>query len=227
MTGIGKPERETQERVIRLFAEELGYRFLGDWSERAGNSNVEEGLLSDWLVRRGNTPAQISAALHKLRSEAGNPNRTQYANNEAVYQLLRYGVPVKVEAGRVTETVHLVDWAKPENNDFALAEEVTLKGGHERRPDLVLDLNGLAIAVLELKNSRVSIGDGIRQNLSNQLPEFNACFFSTVQFVYPRLRLVFQQPLGQQHHQDALAGARRDHRPGQKAAGMPGIHRRA
>lgn len=41
MTGIGKPERETQERVIRLFAEELGYRFLGDWSERAGNSNVE------------------------------------------------------------------------------------------------------------------------------------------------------------------------------------------
>lgn len=182
--GIGKPERETQERVIRLFTEELGYRFLGDWSERAGNSNVEEGLLSDWQVRRGNTPAQISAALHKLRSEAGNSNRTLYANNEAVYQLLRYGVPVKVEAGRVTETVHLVDWAKPENNDFALAEEVTLKGGHERRPDLVLYLNGLAVAVLELKNSRVSIGDGIRQNLSNQLPEFNAWFFSTVQFVF-------------------------------------------
>jgi type I restriction enzyme R subunit len=43
----------------------------------------------------------------------------------------------------------------------------------------VLYLNGIAIGVLELKNSRVSIGDGIRQNLSNQQPEFNAWFFST------------------------------------------------
>lgn len=182
--SIGKPERETQQRVIRLFTEELGYRFLGDWSDRAGNSNIDEGLLTAWLIRTGHTPAQISAALYKLRSEAGNHNRTLYGNNEAVYQLLRYGVPVKVEAGRVTETVHLVDWVVPENNDFALAEEVTLKGGYERRPDLVLYLNGLAIAVLELKNSRVSIGDGIRQNLSNQRPEFNAWFFSTVQFVF-------------------------------------------
>jgi type I restriction enzyme, R subunit len=45
-------------------------------------------------------------------------------------------------------------------------------------------LNGIAVAVLELKNSRVSIGDGIRQSLSNQKPEFNAWFFSTVQFVF-------------------------------------------
>lgn len=84
----------------------------------------------------------------------------------------------------MTETVHLIDWREPENNDFALAEEVTLKGGHERRPDIVPYLNGIAVAVLELKNSRVSIGDGIRQNLSNQRPEFNAWFFSTVQFVF-------------------------------------------
>jgi len=38
--------------------------------------------------------------------------------------------------------------------------------------------------VIELKNSRISIGDGIRQNLSNQLPEFHAWFFSTVQLVF-------------------------------------------
>jgi hypothetical protein len=64
-----------------------------------------------------------------------------------------------------------------------VAEEVTLSGGHERRPDVVLYLNGLAVAVLELKNSRVSVGHGIRQNLSNQLAAFNAWFFSTVQLV--------------------------------------------
>jgi type I restriction enzyme R subunit len=97
---------------------------------------------------------------------------------------LRYGVPVKIEAGKVTETVHLINWQRPEQNDFAIAEEVTLKGNHERRPDLVLYVNGIAVGVLELKNSRVSIGDGIRQNLSNQQPEFNAWFFSTVQLIF-------------------------------------------
>ncbi|ODT73117.1 MAG: hypothetical protein ABS75_00025 [Pelagibacterium sp. SCN 63-23] len=45
-------------------------------------------------------------------------------------------------------------------------------------------MNGIAVGVLELKNSRISIGDGIRQNLSNQLPEFNEWFFSTVQIVF-------------------------------------------
>ena len=48
----------------------------------------------------------------------------------------------------------------------------------------MLYVNGIAVGVLELKNSRVSIGHGIRQNLSNQQPEFNAWFFSTVQFVF-------------------------------------------
>ena len=60
---------------------------------------------------------------------------------------------------------------------------MTLKGNHERRPDIVLYVNGIAIAVLELKNSRVTIGDGIRQCLSNQQPMFHAWFFSTVQFI--------------------------------------------
>ena len=48
----------------------------------------------------------------------------------------------------------------------------------------MLYVNGIAVGVLELKNSRVSIGDGIRQSLSNQQPEFNAWFFSTVQFIF-------------------------------------------
>ncbi|MCK5802094.1 MAG: HsdR family type I site-specific deoxyribonuclease [Lentisphaeria bacterium] len=183
-SGVGQPERATQNRVIALFCDELGYRYLGDWSDRDGNSNIEASLLSAWLTKRGYTSAQISVALHRLRTEADNHNRTLYGNNQAIYNLLRYGVSVKVEAGAVTETVHLVDWEKPKRNDFAIAEEVTLKGNHERRPDLVLYVNGIAIGVLELKNSRVSIGDGIRQNLSNQQPEFNEWFFSTVQFVF-------------------------------------------
>ena len=184
MSDVGKPERVTQNRVTGLFRDELEYRYLGDWTDRDGNSNIEEELLSTWLTKSGYTPAQISVAIHKLRTEADNHSRTLYSNNQAVYDLLHYGVPVKIEAGEVMETVQLINWQEPEQNDFTIAEEVTLRGNHERRPDIVLYVNGIAVSVLELKNSRVSIGDGIRQNLSNQKPEFNAWFFSTVQLVF-------------------------------------------
>lgn len=182
--SIGQSERTTQNRVIKLFHEELGYDYLGDWSDRAANSNIEESYLSSYLDRRGYTSVQISRVLDRLRTEALNPNRSLYDNNKAIYSLLRYGVQVQASVGEQTETVHLIDWNHPTNNDFAIAEEVTLRGNYERRPDIVLYVNGIAIGVLELKNSRVSIGDGIRQNISNQSPQFNAWFFSTVQFVF-------------------------------------------
>lgn len=184
MNDIGKRERATQNRVISLFRDELGYRFLGDWSDRDGNSNIEEDLLTTRLTNNGYSPAQISTAIYKLRTEANNPSRSLYENNKVVYSLLRYGVPVKTEAGKVTETVHLINWHESEKNDFAIAEEVTLRGNYERRPDVVLYVNGIAVGVLELKRSTVTIGDGIRQNISNQSSEFNQWFFSTVQFVF-------------------------------------------
>ncbi|SNB45224.1 type I restriction endonuclease subunit R [Geobacter sp. DSM 9736] len=183
MDTIGQSERTTQNRVIALFRDELNYRYLGDRTDY-DNSNIEEPLLTAYLAENGYSPAQVNSAIYKLRTEADNHNRTLYGNNQAVYSLLRYGVPVKVEAGKVAETVQLINWKNPEKNQFAIAEEVTLRGNHERRPDIVLYVNGIAVGVLELKNSRVSIGDGIRQNISNQRPEFNEWFFSTVQFIF-------------------------------------------
>ena len=106
-----------------------------------------------------------------------------YQSNLRTYQLLRYGVPVQTAVGQAHETVHLIDWDHPEKNDFALAEEVTLKGGYERRPDIVLYLNGLAVCVMELKRSSVEIGDGVRQLITNQEEIFNKEFFSTTQLL--------------------------------------------
>ena len=107
-----------------------------------------------------------------------------YTNSREVYKLLHEGVPVKVEAGVTTGTVDLIDWQQQEQNDFYIAEEVKVFGEKEKRPNIVLYVNGIAVAVLELKNSRVSIGDGIRQSLVNQRPEFIGSFFTTVQFIF-------------------------------------------
>jgi len=81
MSSIDKPERATQNRVIALFTEQLGYRFLGDWVNREGNHCIEEGLLSAHLAGQGYSAAHISAALYKLRSEALLHGRTLYAAN--------------------------------------------------------------------------------------------------------------------------------------------------
>jgi len=183
MNQVNRPERETQNRIIKLFRDELGYQFLGDRADFE-NSNIWEEHLVAYLKRSGYSDIQISTALTRLRREADNRNRTLYGNNQAVYNLLRYGVEVKVAADQNTDTVKLINWGEPQKNDFFIAEEVTLHGNHERRPDIVLYVNGIAIGVLELKRSSVSLGDGIRQNLSNQQPEFNAWFFSTIQFVF-------------------------------------------
>jgi type I restriction enzyme R subunit len=51
----------------------------------------------------------------------------------------------------------LIDWKHPENNHFAIAEEVTVEGLHTKRSDIVLSLNGIALGVLELKRSSVSV----------------------------------------------------------------------
>src|SRR2546423_785846 len=183
MSTVGQRERATQNRVVRLLQKQLGYQYLGNWEERQNNSNIEEFNLRTFLKRQGYSDSLIGKALYELNKVAGDQTRSLYEINKAVYSLLRYGVPVKPEAGENTETVWLIDWKTPLNNDFALAEEVAVKGEHSKRPDVVLYVNGIALGILELKRSIVSVSEGIRQNLDNQNKKFIQPFFATVQLI--------------------------------------------
>ncbi|CAG2534037.1 HsdR family [Maribacter dokdonensis] len=181
---IGKPERDSQNRIIQLFQNELQYTYLGNWEEQERIQPIEEKLLFAYLIKDGKyTRALAQKAVDKLVKTATSLSGDLYETNKKVYKLLRYGVTVREELGQPKETVWLIDWKKPTTNEFAVAEEVTVKGKHTKRPDVVLFVNGIAVGIIELKRSKVGVSEGIRQNLDNQKPEFIEKYFTTMQLV--------------------------------------------
>ncbi|ENX63733.1 MULTISPECIES: type I restriction endonuclease subunit R [Acinetobacter] len=183
MSRVGQLERITQNRVIQLFKNDLGYRYLGDLHDQ-NNKNIREEDLKKWLKGRGVHDVLIQKAFRRLdaASALGEGRKLYYANKD-VYELLRYGVKDREGAGEQKQTVWLIDWQNPEANDFAVAEEVSVQGEYKKRPDVVLYVNGIALGVIELKRSTVNLTEGIRQNLDNQKKDFIRDFFTTMQLV--------------------------------------------
>ncbi len=192
MSTVGQIERRTQKRVVDLFRNALGYEYLGNWIDRADkigrpNRNIEDEYLRPFLERQDYSPELITRAIQQLTKVATDQSRSFYDTNRVVYDLLRYGVKVKADVGDQTRTVWLIDWANPAANHFAIAEEVAVKPAGDKsfgkRPDVVIYVNGIALGVLELKRSTVSVSQGIRQSLDNQKPVFIQPFFTTMQLI--------------------------------------------
>ena len=184
MPVVGDLEVTAQKRVISFFRDHLGYRYLGNWRDRSNNRNIEAELVTRFLKRQGHDPALIAKARDRLgKAAALGGGRKLYDANREVYSVLRYGAKIRPALGEQTITVHLIDWGNPAANDFAIAEEVTVTGNNTKRLDIVLYVNGIAVVIIELKRSTVSVAQGIRQNLDNQKPHFIRPFFTTVQLV--------------------------------------------
>ena len=181
--SIGQPERITQAKVIDFFKDRdvLDYTYLGNLEDKA-NTNIKEDLLRAYLQSCGYSQVLIDGAVSQLVKAAGDMTRGIYDANKTVYSLMKYGAKVKPAPLDPEETVFFYDAERPTNNHFAIAEEVTVIMTQEKRPDIVIYLNGIAVAVLELKKSSVSVSTGIRQNLTNQKNMFIQPFFSTMQF---------------------------------------------
>ncbi|MDR1474699.1 MAG: type I restriction endonuclease subunit R [Endomicrobium sp.] len=184
MAKVNETERKTQERILKLFQNELEYTYYGDLHHQI-NSNVMADKLTAWLTSSkggGHSTSLAAKAVDVLIGEAGNLQQGLYKANQDVYSRLKYGAKVSENPGEPEKTVYFIDWKHLSNNEFAIAEEVTIKANSNRRPDLVVYINGIAVAVIELKKSTVSVSHGIRQNRSNESEHFNKPFFTTIQF---------------------------------------------
>ncbi|MCL2273046.1 MAG: type I restriction endonuclease subunit R [Treponema sp.] len=173
-------ERQTQTRVMGLIQDLLGYVNLGSLHDQ-DNRNVNETLLLRFLKKAGYEDALIRRAVKALTDAASNSSKKLIEANRDVYTILRYGYSIKPGAGGQSKTVHFINWKEPLKNDFYIAEEVTVKGEHTKRPDMVVYINGIAVVVLELKSSVVDLAKAIRQNIENQENDFIKDFFNTVQ----------------------------------------------
>jgi type I restriction enzyme R subunit len=156
-------ESAIEDFAIKLF-ERLGYSYVyapdiapdGEHPER---SHYGEVLLSGRLelaLKRINpklSPAVLQAALKEVQ-RISSPELL--ANNEAFHRLLTEGVKVSrsQDGDERGDLVWLIDFAHPENNEFVVANQFTVIENHQnKRPDLVLFINGIPLVVIELKNA--------------------------------------------------------------------------
>ena len=185
MSQVTDPERVTQNRVIELL-KGIGYTYLGDLT-KFSNQNVREADFVKYQKSRGISTELAERAFEQFESVANQMAKSLYERNLDTYNLIRYGIDLAPEIGEKKITIRPIDFTDICKNHFYVAEEVTVIGksgnGAEKRPDLVIYVNGIALAVLELKRSTVSIEEGIIQNCDNQSPKFIEWFFSTIQVI--------------------------------------------
>ena len=147
---VGDSERKTQNRVARFFRDKLHYTYLGNLHD-SENSNIMQERLHAWLVKQGYSEKLAANAIDALVKASSNLQQGLYHANKEVYSLLKYGAKVKESADRAAKTVYFINLEDVGENDFYIAEEVTVVGGNTKRPDLVIYVNGIALAVIELK----------------------------------------------------------------------------
>jgi type I restriction enzyme R subunit len=121
MTGIGEIERKTQNRVIALVRDSLGYEYLGNLTD-SENENIIEARLRKSLKDRGYGAVLVDRAVEELIRVSRDTTKNLYERNRNVYDLLRYGAKVKPDPQSQAETVWFIDWKKVNSNHFGIAE---------------------------------------------------------------------------------------------------------
>lgn len=147
-------EADYENSVIELFRNDLGYEYAyGPDIERDFYSPLYEEVLLDSLYRlnRGLPDDAISDALFKLKNFE---NGELVQKNAIFMDYLQNGIPVRyfVDGEERSSIVYLVDYKNPDNNSFIVANQWTFIENSNKRPDVILFLNGLPVVLVELKS---------------------------------------------------------------------------
>ncbi len=156
-------EHSIEEFAIELL-EKLGYEYVyapniapdGETPER---QTYEQVLLVERLQNavkciNKSIPADAQAEAIKEIQRIASPELL--ANNEAFHRLLTEGIPVskRVDGDDRGDRVWLIDFKNPYNNDFVVANQFTvMENNNNKRPDVILFVNGIPLVVIELKNA--------------------------------------------------------------------------
>lgn len=147
-------EANYENAIIDLFQNQLGYNYLyAPDLARDYHSPFYEDMLSSCLANINKTLPQdaINEAIYKLKNfETG----TLLQKNIVFMDYLQNGVPVRyfVDGQEKSTLVYLIDYSNASNNDFAIANQWTFIEHSEKRPDVILFVNGLPLAMFELKS---------------------------------------------------------------------------
>lgn len=150
----GYTEADYENSVIELFENDLGYEYAyGPDIERDFYSPLYEEVLLDSLYRlnRGLPDDAIQDALFKLKNFE---NGELVQKNAVFMDYLQNGIPVRyfVDGEERSSIVYLVDYKNPDNNSFIVANQWTFIENSNKRPDVILFLNGLPVVLVELKS---------------------------------------------------------------------------
>lgn len=173
-------EEDYEKSLIELFQNDLEYEYVyGPDIERDFYSPFYEDVLIESLYRinHGATNDAIQDALFKLK----NFENGEFVQKNAIFMdYLQNGIPVRyfVDGEERSSIVYLVDYKNPENNSFVVANQWTFIENSNKRPDLILFLNGLPIVLMELKSpsrEETDSSEAYRQ-LRNYMQEIPSMF---------------------------------------------------
>ena len=173
-------EADYENSVIELFRNDLGYEYAyGPDTPRDFYSPLYEEVLLDSLYRlnRGLPDDAIQDALFKLKNFE---NGELVQKNAVFMDYLQNGIPVRFFVGgeERSSIVYLVDYKNPDNNSFIVANQWTFIENSNKRPDVILFLNGLPVVLVELKSpsrEETDASEAYRQ-LRNYMQEIPSMF---------------------------------------------------
>lgn len=173
-------EADYENSVIELFRNDLGYDYAyGPNIERDFYSPLYEEVLLDSLYRlnRGLPDDAIQDALFKLKNFE---NGELVQKNAVFMDYLQNGIPVRffVDGDERSSIVYLADYKNPDNNSFIVANQWTFIENSNKRPDIILFLNGLPVVLVELKSpsrEETDVSEAYKQ-LRNYMQEIPSMF---------------------------------------------------